>query len=37
VVTLGSASARPGPPVLRHLLPAHPWYVATDHDAYASG
>jgi hypothetical protein len=32
VVTLGSASEPPGPAVLRPLLPATPWYVATDAD-----
>jgi hypothetical protein len=32
VVTLGSASARPEPAVLRTLLAAAPWFVATDAD-----
>ena len=32
VVTLGSASARPTAAVLRWMLPASPWYVATDAD-----
>lgn len=32
VVTLGSASARPDHHTLRSMLPASPWYVATDND-----
>jgi hypothetical protein len=32
VLTLGSASARPGPAVLGRLLAAAPWFVATDRD-----
>lgn len=32
VVTLGSASGRPGPDVFRFLLSAAPWFVATDAD-----
>jgi DNA polymerase family A len=32
VVTQGSASSRPGPGILGALLPADPWYVATDAD-----
>jgi DNA primase len=32
VVTLGSASARPGPGILGPLLAAAPWYIATDAD-----
>ena len=31
-VTLGSASGRPEPNILRVLLGAAPWYVATDSD-----
>jgi hypothetical protein len=37
VVTLGSASAHPGPRILGPLLAAHPWYVATDHDPAGDG
>src|SRR5262249_33015128 len=32
VVTLGRASARPDPAILGLLLPASPWYLATDAD-----
>jgi hypothetical protein len=32
VVTLGSASARPGPGLLGPMLAAAPWYIATDND-----
>jgi hypothetical protein len=32
VLTLGSAGARPEPAVLSRLLPAHPWFIATDND-----
>lgn len=32
VVTLGSASAEPSPAILGQLLPATPWYIATDND-----
>ena len=32
VVTLGSASARPGPELLGPMLAAAPWYIATDAD-----
>lgn len=32
VVTLGSASARPETAILGRMLPAAPWYVATDAD-----
>ncbi|MGE5756062.1 MAG: hypothetical protein ACM35G_10165, partial [Planctomycetaceae bacterium] len=32
VVTLGSASARPGPGILGPMLVAAPWYIATDAD-----
>lgn len=32
VVTLGSASARPTPRILARMLPAAPWYIATDAD-----
>jgi hypothetical protein len=32
VVTLGSASARPGPAALGRMLAAAPWFVATDRD-----
>jgi hypothetical protein len=32
VVTLGSASARPEPPIFGKMLAAAPWYVATDAD-----
>jgi hypothetical protein len=32
VVTLGSASARPVPSILRVMLTAAPWFVATDND-----
>jgi hypothetical protein len=32
VVTLGSASARPGPAILGRMLIAAPWFVATDGD-----
>jgi hypothetical protein len=31
-VTLGSASARPGPAALGPMLPAAPWFIATDRD-----
>ena len=33
VVTLGSASARPGPAILGRMLAAAPWFIATDGDA----
>jgi hypothetical protein len=33
VVTLGSASARPGPAALRPMLAAAPWFIATDRDS----
>ncbi len=32
VVTLGSASARPGPGILGPMLPAVLWFIATDAD-----
>jgi hypothetical protein len=32
VVTLGSASARPTPAILGTMLPASPWFLATDRD-----
>jgi hypothetical protein len=32
VVTLGSASARPDPPILGRILAAAPWFIATDGD-----
>jgi DNA primase len=32
VVTLGSASQRPGPGILGRMLAAAPWFVATDRD-----
>jgi hypothetical protein len=32
VITLGSASARPGPAILGGMLAAYPWFVATDTD-----
>ena len=32
VVTLGSASARPGPAILGRMLAAAPWFIATDAD-----
>lgn len=32
VITLGSASVEPSPSILRGLLAAAPWYVATDRD-----
>jgi hypothetical protein len=32
IVTLGSASAKPGPDVLGAMLPAPIWYLATDAD-----
>jgi hypothetical protein len=32
VVTLGSASARPGPAALGRILAATPWYIASDAD-----
>jgi hypothetical protein len=32
VVTLGSASSRPDAAILMRLLPAAPWYIATDAD-----
>lgn len=32
VVTLGSASGRPDPTILGTMLPAAPWFIATDRD-----
>ena len=32
VITLGSASSRPGPAILGRMLAAAPWFIATDSD-----
>ena len=37
VVTLGSASARPGPSAFGKMLVASPWFVATDGDGAGDG